>query len=117
MRIDHVCYAAGPEGLQATARRLADALGVYAHEGGVHPRFGTRNMVLPLADGRYIEVVEVLDHPASDKAPLAKPRALPLSVVAAGLPGWSQLMTCARLRRDWAVKRSPATGIPLKGWS
>ncbi|MBW8172788.1 VOC family protein [Ornithinimicrobium sp. Arc0846-15] len=72
MRIDHVCYAAGPEGLLATARRLADALGVSAHEGGVHPRFGTRNMVLPLANGRYIEVVEVLDHPASDKAPFGQ---------------------------------------------
>lgn len=72
MRIDHVCYAAGPEGLQATARRLAEALGVTAHEGGIHPRFGTRNMVIPLAEGRYIEVVEVLDHPASDKAPFGQ---------------------------------------------
>ena len=41
-------------------------------DGGVHPRFGTRNMILPLADDRYIEVVEVLDHPASDKAPFGQ---------------------------------------------
>ncbi|CAN5518956.1 hypothetical protein BH23ACT6_BH23ACT6_04750 [soil metagenome] len=72
MRIDHVCYAAGPEGMRATATRLADTLQVSPRDGGVHPRFGTRNMVLPLADGRYLEVVEVLDHPASDKAPFGQ---------------------------------------------
>lgn len=72
MRIDHVSYAAGPDGLHATAERLAEQLGVRPHDGGVHPRFGTRNIVLPLAEGRYVEVVEVLDHPASDKAPFGQ---------------------------------------------
>ncbi len=72
MRIDHVSYAAGPEGLTATAERLAAQLGVTPHDGGVHPRFGTRNVVLPLAQERYVEVVEVLDHPASDKAPFGQ---------------------------------------------
>lgn len=72
MRIDHVSYAAEPDGAAATAERLAKALGVSAYDGGVHPRFGTRNHVLPLAEGRYLEVVEVLDHPASDKAPFGQ---------------------------------------------
>jgi hypothetical protein len=72
MRVDHVSYAAESGGLRDTASRLAEALGVEAVEGGVHPRFGTRNMVLPLLDGRFIEVVEVLDHPASDKAPFGQ---------------------------------------------
>lgn len=54
--------------MRATAARLGAALGVEPVDGGVHPRFGTRNIVLPIADGRYVEVVEVLDHPASDKA-------------------------------------------------
>lgn len=72
MRIDHVSYAAGPDGLQATAQALAEKLGVGLHDGGVHPRFGTRNVVLPLAEDRYVEVVEVLDHPASDKAPFGQ---------------------------------------------
>ena len=38
----------------------------------MHPRFGTRNAILPLTDGTYLEVVEVLDHPASDKAPFGQ---------------------------------------------
>ena len=29
-------------------------------------------MILPLEEGRYLEVVEVLDHPASDKAPFGQ---------------------------------------------
>ncbi len=68
MRVDHVSYAAEHDGLQATAERLAKLIGVVPVYGGVHPRFGTRNVILPLADDRYVEVVECLDHPASDKA-------------------------------------------------
>jgi hypothetical protein len=47
-------------------------LGEDFEAGGVHPRFGTVNRVLPLAEGRYLEVVSVLDHPASDKAPFGQ---------------------------------------------
>ena len=68
MRVDHVGFAAGPQGLQATARELAAKLGVRTVDGGPHPRSGTRNVVLPLSDGCYIEVAEVLDHPVADKA-------------------------------------------------
>ncbi len=72
MRLDHVSYAAEPDGLRATAARLGEAIGVAPVDGGVHPRFGTRNMIFPLAGGHYVEVVEVLDHPASDKAPYGR---------------------------------------------
>ena len=68
MHVDHLVFAAGPEGLSVEARRLADLLGEDFKDGGVHPRFGTRNHIFPLADGRYVEVVEVLDHPAAEKA-------------------------------------------------
>jgi hypothetical protein len=72
MRVDHVSYAAEHDGLQATAARLAKLIGVDPVDGGIHPRFGTRNVILPLAHERYVEVVEVLDHPASDKAPFGQ---------------------------------------------
>ena len=38
----------------------------------MHPRFGTRNFILPLLNGVYLEVVEPLDHPATDKAPFGR---------------------------------------------
>src|SRR4029079_17799738 len=72
MRVDHVSYAAERDGLKATAQRLAEQLGVTPVDGGIHPRFGTRNIILPLAHERYVEVVTVLDHPASDKAPFGQ---------------------------------------------
>jgi hypothetical protein len=72
MHLDHVSFAAGPDGMVATAEQLSGVLGENFRDGGVHPRFGTRNMVLPLTRGQYLEVVEVLDHPASDKAPFGQ---------------------------------------------
>ncbi len=41
-------------------------------DGGFHPRFGTRNSILPLTDGHYLQVVDVLDHPSADKAPFGQ---------------------------------------------
>ena len=72
MRLDHLSYAAGPEGLAACVQRLGARLGAGFTDGGLHPSFGTRNFVLPLADGCYLEVVEALDHPAVDRAPFGR---------------------------------------------
>ncbi|MGJ9401713.1 VOC family protein [Arthrobacter sp. KK5.5] len=72
MRLDHVSYACGQDGLAATADRIKDTLGIESVKGGVHPRFGTRNVIFPLLNNQYLEVVEVLAHPASDKAPFGQ---------------------------------------------
>ena len=72
MRLDHVSYAAGPDGFHGTVARLEGLLGSAFVDGGVHPRFGTVNQILPLENGQYLEVVSALDHPASDKAPFGQ---------------------------------------------
>lgn len=72
MRFDHLSYAAGPEGLAAAADMLSEQLGVESIDGGFHPRFGTRNRLIPFKDDRYLEIVEVLDHPAAEKAPFGQ---------------------------------------------
>jgi hypothetical protein len=72
MRLDHVSYATEPAHLADTVQRLGAALGAPFTDGGLHPRFGTRNFVLPLAGGTYVEVVAALDHPAADKEPFGQ---------------------------------------------
>lgn len=72
MHISHLTFAAGPDGLLAEVERLEELLGERFRDGGFHPRFGTRNHILPLREGRYIEVVEALDHPAAEKAPFGR---------------------------------------------
>ena len=87
MRLDHVSFAAGPDGLASTAQRIGGLLGTDFIDGGVHPRFGTRNMILPLAGNTYLEIVEVLDHPASDKAPFGQ-AVRARSALGGGWLGW-----------------------------
>ena len=72
MRLDHVSYVTSHDQLADTVQRLGSRLGSTFVDGGVHPRFGTRNFTLPLQNGHYIEVVCPLDHPASDASPFGK---------------------------------------------
>ncbi|WP_232676369.1 VOC family protein [Nocardioides sp. R-C-SC26] len=87
MHLDHLSYAAGPDGLNATAERIGALLGASFTDGGIHPRFGTRNVTLALADHTYLEIVEALDHPASDKAPFGQ-AVKARSALGGGWLGW-----------------------------
>ena len=69
MRLDHVSYATSHENISDVVQRLGSLLAVEFTDGGIHPRFGTRNFTAPLSDAMYIEVVCPLDHPAADATP------------------------------------------------
>lgn len=72
MRLDHISYAVELDAFPSTVSRLGSLLGASFRDGGVHPRFGTRNAVLPLPDGAYVEVVAPLEHPATESAPFGR---------------------------------------------
>ena len=72
MRLDHVSYVTSHDQLADTVQRLGSSLGTTFVDGGIHPRFGTRNFTAPLLDGKYIEVVCPLDHPATEQTPWGK---------------------------------------------
>ncbi len=72
MRLDHVSYVTSHDQLADTVQRLGSRLGTTFVDGGLHPRFGTRNFTAPLLDGKYIEVVCPLDHPATEQTPWGK---------------------------------------------
>ena len=68
MRIDHVVYAVSD--LEHAEIRFAREYGLEAAGGGEHPAFGTRNRILPVGFGEYIELMAVADERA--KHPLAR---------------------------------------------
>ena len=53
MRLDHVSYVTSHDQLADTVQRLGSRLGTTFVDGGIHPRFGTRNFTAPLLDGKY----------------------------------------------------------------
>jgi hypothetical protein len=69
MRLDHVSYVTSHDQLADTVQRLGSRLGSTFVDGGIHPRFGTRNFTASLKNRQYIEVVCPLDHPATEQTP------------------------------------------------
>ena len=72
MRLDHVSYVSSHDQLADTVQRRGSRLGSTFVDGGIHPRFGTRNFTCALKNGQYIEVVSPLEHPATEETPWGK---------------------------------------------
>lgn len=72
MRLDHISYACTPAEFADVVQWIGGDLGASFTDGGRHPGFGTRNFILPLAGGVYMEIVTALDHPAAEKAPFGR---------------------------------------------
>lgn len=68
MQIDHVVYAVAD--LDAAERHFAVEHGLAASGGGDHPQFGTRNRILPVGYGQYVELMAVAE--PSSQHPLAR---------------------------------------------
>jgi hypothetical protein len=72
MRLDHVSYAASHDQISDVVNRIGSQIGTAFIDGGIHPKFGTRNFTAPLLNGQYIEVVCSLDHPATELTPFGR---------------------------------------------
>jgi catechol 2,3-dioxygenase-like lactoylglutathione lyase family enzyme len=69
MRIDHVVYAV--RDLDTAAERFRDEHGLVSVPGGVHPRWGTGNRLIPLGS-QYLELLGVVDPAAADATALGR---------------------------------------------
>jgi len=72
MRLDHVSYVASHDQISDVVNRIGSQIGTAFVDGGIHPKFGTRNFTAPLLDGQYIEVVCPMDHPATETTPFGR---------------------------------------------
>jgi hypothetical protein len=72
MRLDHVSYVASHDQISDVVNRIGSQIGTAFVDGGIHPKFGTRNFTAPLLNGQYIEVVCPMDHPATDATPFGR---------------------------------------------
>ena len=67
LSIDHLVIAAAD--LASGTQYVADLLGIAPQGGGAHPRMGTHNRVLGMADGIYLEVIAIdPDAPPPERA-------------------------------------------------
>ena len=80
MRVDHVIF--GVADLDLAVERFAERYQLAAQAGGEHPQLGTRNCLVPVGDGQYVELMAVAD-PASSH-PL--PRFLSAAIVTGDRP-------------------------------
>ncbi|HEV7883907.1 MAG TPA: VOC family protein [Solirubrobacteraceae bacterium] len=86
MRIDHVIY--GTADLDAAATRVRAQLGLVSVNGGRHDGLGTRNRIVPLGDGSFLELLAVADPGEAKRSALGA--ALQSAIARGdGLVGWA----------------------------
>jgi hypothetical protein len=112
MRLDHVSYATSHDQISDVVNRIGSQIGTAFVDGGIHPKFGTRNFTAPLLNGQYIEIVCPLDHPATDATPFGK--AVKKKVDAGG--GWLTwvLATTEIEIIENHIGRKSVTGLRIK---
>ena len=72
MRLDHISYVASHDQISDVVNRIGSQIETAFVDGGIHPKFGTRNFTAPLLNGQYVEIVCALDHPATDSTPFGR---------------------------------------------
>jgi hypothetical protein len=72
MRLDHVSYVASHDQISDVVNRIGSQIETAFIDGGIHPKFGTRNFTAPLLNNQYVEVVCPMDHPAIDTNPFGR---------------------------------------------
>jgi len=102
MQLDHLVVAG--ETLAEAVEYIEATLGVVMQEGGKHQRYGTRNAVLGLSDGLYLEAIAI--------DPKARPQSLPRWFGLDAFSGPPRLITWAVRVPDLsaAIARYPVAG-------
>ena len=68
MRLDHVSYVASHDQISDVVNRIGSQIRTAFVDGGIHPKFGTRNFTAPLLNGQYLEIVCPINHPATENS-------------------------------------------------
>jgi catechol 2,3-dioxygenase-like lactoylglutathione lyase family enzyme len=103
--LDHIVVVTSDLGADATW--LAEQTGIRGHYGGNNPVNGTRNMLFPLADAAYLELLA-----ADEERPESTERPLPLGLD--HLTGREIAAWAVRVPDfDAAITRARADGVPL----
>ena len=60
MRLDHISYVASHDQISDVVNRIGSQIGTAFVDGGIHPKFGTRNFTAPLLNNQYIKLSVLL---------------------------------------------------------
>ncbi len=70
LKLDHIALAVAD--LDAAGATLRDSLGLASYAGGAHRSGATANRIVPLEDGAYLELIQVIDARAAAADPFGR---------------------------------------------